>query len=83
MNRDELMHKIQETGFAVYDTVLFLDSHPTCRMALDFYNDNKRMYENYVAEYEKNFGPLTVGGQPADADSWTWIQDPWPWELEA
>ena len=82
MNRDELMHKIQETGFAVYDTVLFLDSHPTCRMALDFYND-KRMYENYVAEYEKNFGPLTVGGQPADADSWTWIQGPWPWELEA
>ena len=83
MKRDELMHKIQETGFAVYDTVLFLDSHPTCRMALDFYNDNKRMYENYVAEYEKNFGPLTVGGQPADADSWTWIQGPWPWELEA
>ena len=83
MNRDELMSRIQETGFAVFDTVLFLDSHPTCRMALDFYNDNKRMYENYVAEYEKNFGPLTVGGQPADADSWTWIQGPWPWELEA
>lgn len=44
MNRDELMSKIQETGFAVFDTVLFLDSHPTCRVALDFYNENKHMY---------------------------------------
>ena len=51
MNRDELMRRIQETGFAVYDTVLFLDSHPTCQVALDFYRENKHMYERYVAEY--------------------------------
>ena len=36
-----------------------------------------------LAEYEKNFGPLTVGGVDDNADSWTWIQGPWPWELEA
>ena len=83
MKRDELMHKIQETGFAVYDTVLFLDSHPTCRMALDFYTDNKRIYENYAAEHEKIFGSLTERGPPAVAESGTWIQGPWPWELEA
>ena len=83
MNRDELMSRIQETGFAVFDTVLFLDSHPTCRVALDFYNENKHLYEGYVAEYEKNFGPLNIGGANARADSWTWIQGPWPWELEA
>ena len=59
MNRDELMRKIQETGFAVYDTVLFLDSHPSCRVALDFYNENKHMYESYVAEYEKDAGTVT------------------------
>ena len=51
MNRDELMSKIQETGFAVFDTVLFLDSHPACRVALDFYNENKHLYDGYVAEY--------------------------------
>ena len=83
MNRDELMHKIQETGFAVFVTVLFLYSLPACRVALDFYNENKHLYEGYVAEYEKNFGPLTVGGVDDNADSWTWIQGLWPWELEA
>lgn len=83
MSRDELMRKIQETGFAVYDTVLFLDSHPTCRVALDFYNENKHLYEGYAAEYEKNFGPLTIDGVNGAAESWTWIQGPWPWELEA
>ena len=48
-----------------------------------FYNENKHLYDGYVAEYEKNFGPLNIGGANAGADSWTWIQGPWPWELEA
>ena len=36
MNRDELMRKIQETGFALYDLTLFLDTHPQNQMALDY-----------------------------------------------
>ena len=39
MNRDELMRKIQETGFALYDLTLFLDTHPQNQMALDYFTD--------------------------------------------
>lgn len=82
MNRQQLMLKIQQTGFALTDTNLFLDSHPDCQVALAFFAENQHLYKQYVAEYEKNFGPLKV----CDADAsrgWQWIQGPWPWELEA
>ena len=82
MNKNELMRKIQETGFAIVDCNLFLDSHPDCSVALEFFAENQRLYKQYVAEFEKNYGPLTV----CDADAsrgWQWIQGPWPWELEA
>ena len=82
MNRQELMYKIQQTGFAMVATNLFLDSHPDCQIALDFFAESQRLYKQYVAEYEKNYGPLKA----CDADTsrgWQWIQGPWPWELEA
>ena len=39
MDRQELFNKVEAVGFALYDTALFLDSHPTNRMALDFFRD--------------------------------------------
>ena len=41
MNRAELMRKIQETGFALYDLTLFLDTHPQNQMALDYFTYRK------------------------------------------
>jgi len=81
MNRQQLMNKIQQTGFALYDTNLFLDSHPDCRVALDFFAETQRMYDQFVAEYERNFGPLRAFDTDT-TNGWTWIQGPWPWELE-
>ena len=53
MDRQELFNKVEAVGFALYDTALFLDSHPTNRMALDFFRDNQAMYMQYRDEYEK------------------------------
>ena len=52
MNKDELMKQIQETGFALYDLTLFLDSHPKDQMALDFFTDVQKQYTQLQAEYE-------------------------------
>ena len=43
MNRSELLQKIDEIGFALYDTALFLDSHPGSRLALDYYRENQQL----------------------------------------
>ncbi|MBR5229738.1 MAG: spore coat protein CotJB [Firmicutes bacterium] len=81
MNQEQLMEKIRQTGFALVDTNLFLDTHPTCQMALDFFAENQKMYRQYVSEYERNYGPLTPGSTDVSR-GWQWTQGPWPWELE-
>ncbi|MBO5109313.1 MAG: spore coat protein CotJB [Clostridia bacterium] len=77
--RDTLMRKVQMYSFAVYDAMLYLDSHPDSRCALDYYNKNKKLERQAVEEYERHFGPLTA---PMDADSWQWTKGPWPWQCE-
>lgn len=82
MNKQELFDKVQETGFALYDTALFLDSHPDDRLALDFFADNQKLYMQYRNEYELNYGPLTFYATDTSR-GWTWTQGSWPWEVEA
>lgn len=82
LSKDGLLKKIQEAGFAIVDLNLFLDSHPDNKMALDFFRDVQEQYAALRKEYEKMCGPLTVTGTNTE-QGWTWIQNPWPWELEA
>ena len=51
-------------------------------MALDYFADVQRQYTELQAEYEMMFGPLTAFDTNTE-QGWTWIQAPWPWELEA
>ncbi len=81
MSREELMKKIQETGFALYDLTLFLDTHPNNRLALDYFTDVQKRHTELNAQYEMMFGPLTAFDTNTE-NGWTWTNAPWPWELE-
>ena len=35
--REKLMNRINEVSFAVNDILLYLDTHPSCEKALNFY----------------------------------------------
>ena len=37
-NRDAMLKRVQVYDFALYEARLFLDTHPTCKEALDYYN---------------------------------------------
>ena len=77
--REALMRKVQMYSFAVYDALLYLDSHPDSKCALEYYNKNKRLELQATAEYERAFGPITA---PAEAESWQWTKGPWPWQCD-
>lgn len=81
-NRSRLLRKIQQHSFALVEATLFLDGHPNCQRALQYFACQKAAYDKYVAEYEQNYGPLTAHSG-ANCDTWKWIQGPWPWESEA
>ena len=50
-------------------------------MALRFYDKYNALHREAVSEYEDNFGPLTAGGVNTE-EGWSWVNSPWPWELE-
>jgi len=78
----ELLHKIQMLHFVIYDTALYLDTHPMDQVALNYYHHHREMLEAAQAEYIACYGPLTIDSVMSK-NKWTWIDKPWPWNMEA
>ncbi len=72
---------IEKTSFAMDDTRLFLDTHPECQDALDFFNQMAETRKKAIAEYEAHYGPLISYHGTCDCgDNWLWNNGPLPWE---
>lgn len=81
--RARLKRFIYEMDFVIYELVLFLDSHPTNRKAMELMKEYRRKRSELIAEYEKRFGEyiVTIDDVPVtETESWKWLQGPWPWE---
>ena len=77
---DALLRRLQEVSFALYDTILYLDAYPYCRKALAHYHDLIDLKKKLQAEYESQYGPITVFGNE-NKNAWDWTTTPWPWEM--
>ncbi len=80
--KEKAMCALQRTSFALVETVLFLNGHPCDTDALEYYKKIKEKYDEAVKEYEEHVGPVTVLGVKCEK-GWTWVETPWPWEMEA
>ena len=81
-NKQQLMKKIYESGFAGYDAALYLDTHPCDTEAIAFHQKMKHIYNQAAKEYSALYGPLRI--QQMDNDQfWSWSEGPWPWEMGA
>ena len=87
--KKELLEWINIVSFAVDDVKLFLDTHPNCPEALEFFDEFKKQRVQALKEYAKYYGPLTLDTantptvDTADyscAERWNWINEPWPWQ---
>ena len=76
MNKDELMKKIDSLTFAMTEAQLFLDTHPECRNALDYYRRLVDELDVAMTEYQNKYGPLVP--EAIAEDNWNWIDGPWP-----
>ena len=79
MTRDEALRKVQMYDFALTDTGLFLDTHPNCKEAIEYYNKAQAVREEAWNEYTGKFGPLSFY-EVSDENYWEWNQGPMPWE---
>lgn len=76
----KLMRALQNYGFILTETALYLDTHPYCRQALRYYEKYRRLHEETKKLYEEKYGPLSCFGNLC-GESWKWVTEPWPWEI--
>lgn len=77
----KLLHDIGILDFVTVDLGLYLDTHPTDRSAMEYYNHYNRLSCQAKKEYSAKFGPLTLElADTADCGEWKWAVLPMPWE---
>ena len=83
-DKQKLLRRLQQSCFALAEANLYLDSHPTCQMGLEYFRKHKaENLEERTAreckEYTEKYGPLTAV-QSEGTKKWEWVQHPFPWE---
>ena len=77
MTNMDLMKKIQELSFAKVEAELYLDTHPTSRAALDYYEELIGELDEVMTKYQNEVG--AIYHMAASKDSWSWVDNDWPW----
>ena len=82
-NKFALTKKIHALDFAIHELVLYLDTHPVCKKAMELLKEYRKKRKECIALYEEKYGTFIV--TPADVPAngcWQWLSSPWPWENE-
>lgn len=74
----ELLKKISERAFVKTELELYLDTHPTCKMALDMYHKTVDELKILTETYNNLYGPIKASDS-VNTESWSWVDMPWPW----
>lgn len=78
-----LKRQIYELDFALHELVLFLDSHPTNRRAMELMREYREKRAKLVDAYEQRFGKYIVTANDVPmSERWEWLDSPWPWDTD-
>lgn len=76
-----IMKNIYELGFALVETMLYLDTHPDDEAAIEYYAEIKDKYVQFMKKYSDYYGPLSMEYMVND-NYWMWVATPMPWEYK-
>lgn len=79
--RENAMLELQQIGFMLVELNLFLDNNPEDQEAINNYNCLFQSYWEKKNAYEAQFGPLANFGYCPANYPWSWVCEPWPWEI--
>ena len=82
MDRRSLLWQMTAEQFAAFDVQLYLDTHPNDIVALEMFQNYLSNFTEYKNQFESMFGPI-YSDSAVNNDMWMWIENPWPWEVEA
>lgn len=73
--------QLAQSRFAMVDAVMFLDTHPDDASALEYYRRKQQKLMQAMENYSQNVGPVDAHSVDVSCGRWTWVDDPWPWQL--
>ncbi len=79
VNKNSQLEQIRALSFVKNELELYLDTHPNCPAALEYYEKTVDELDALTKLYEGEVAPLTASGVNT-AEGWTWIKTPWPWQ---
>ena len=78
--KNELLDIITKVSFAMDDTRLFLDTHPDCTEAMEYFQKMQCIRHEAIKEYTERFGQI-VSYHMNECDKWDWNSAPLPWNM--
>lgn len=78
-NKEQLLHDIGIVGFVLIELTLYLDTHPTDRSAMEYFNHYSRIKQQMTKEFSMKYYPLTLA-MAESSKEWRWGAAPMPWE---
>ena len=76
---EALLKRIQELAFAKTETELYLDGHPGCVAALEYYRELVKELRGAMDEYQGTVGAIRAEDEMGAR--WSWTDKPWPWQI--
>ena len=73
--------ELMALNFAIVELGLYLDTHKDDKEAFALYTNYVKLYQEGKEKYEKLYGPIEQMST-ARLGSYSWLNDPWPWEYE-
>ena len=74
-----LLESIRQLGFVKTEIELYLDTHPDCKVAIDYYHRTVDALASLMDRYHSvSTNPIIAAGSN-NAERWDWVNEPWPW----
>lgn len=78
-SREQLYNDIGIVSFVLTELTLYLDTHPTDKSAMEYFNHYNRIRHQMLKEFSFKYYPLTLDMAESNKE-WRWGDAPWPWE---
>ena len=82
MNMSEQQRMLKDISiidFTLVDLLLYLDTHPYDKQAMEYFNHYSRINKQMSKDFSARYYPLTAE-MSTDTKEWSWVLSPMPWE---
>lgn len=76
---EQMLKEISIVDFVTVDLMLYLDTHPYDRSAIEHFNHYNRIKNRMERDFAMKYHPLTKDMAESDKE-WKWGKAPLPWE---